>query len=478
MHDFFCLASQIGSSRVKSAVFDADGHMLSSCYERISFEYAGIRAEADPELWSAALLKTMRDAVIKSGSKDIGAICVCSLGPAEIFLDSSLKPLRKSIIWLDSRAVREAAFLSRASGVHAPPSFTAPVSMWLRDNEPEIFKKTAYVMQPLDYAALILTGIPSFSMLAETFTPFSKKQWDAASLSEELIPSKIRTGERIGGLSAGAATLIGIPSGIPVYAGTGGADVAETILGTGCLEPHIAGDKTGTSEGIEIISNERIPDSRFFVAPHPFLNGSWHAGAAMSSGGGTLDWFRRAFYGDSFRFESMISDASLSAPGCGGLVFLPYIAGERCPVADPDARGVFFGVSRMHERHDMLRAVMEGVAYQIREVLDIFASHGVRPSVIRASGLPSSIGVWNRIKADITGLPVQPALCLEPDLLGIVSIAAKGAGLFASFKEASGHMSKFGPAVEPSDEHRAEYDRNYRVYRELYPSLKSLFAGR
>lgn len=474
MGDFSCVAAEMGSSRVKAAVFGG-GVKESSCSRTVGIHVDGVFSEFDPDLQVSALFDSMVEALGKSGRKSVDAVCVSSFGPVSVFLDSSLKPARMAVSCLDSRAGEEAGCIFRESGRFVPPSFIAPVTLWVKRHEPSVFSGVAWVVQLLDYAASVLVGSPSRAVLSDDFTPFPEFAWKAAGLDGSLLPPAVRTGDPLGGLCRKAASRLGLREGTPVYAGTGGADVAENLLGSACLSEGVACDKTGTTEGIEIVSSSRIEDPRFFTARHPFLPGKWHSGAVMSSGGRVFEWFLRSFYGPSASFEDMTREAESAPPGSGGLVFLPYLAGERCPVFDPSARGVFFGLSEKHGRPHMARAVMEGVVYAMSGIMDMFAGHGVRPSLVRGSGLPSGNRLLNRIKADVLGLPYQPALDPEPELVGVAAIAMTAAGLFGSFAEASESMVSFADTVEPSENGREEYEKGLSVYRRLYPSLKPLF---
>lgn len=475
MREFRTLVAEIGSSRIRAAIFDACGNKKSLASVTTRFEFNKAYAEFDCDLWFSELIKVMKGALERAQATSVDGICVSSCGPASVFLDKNLNPVRKGILWMDSRAVAESAFLSDKIARYIPPAFPVSLALWLKYHEQRSYEQIAYICQPLDYFSFMLTGRICRSCVSDSFTAFPESAWKAASLPDSILPEKIFFGELIGNLKDRFASLLSLPAGIPVYAGSGGADVIETLLGTSCFDCDILCDKTGTSEGLEAVSIKKVEDKGVFSVLHPFLKGKWHAGAVIASSGKAFEWFLRSFYGENSSFDLMTNEAAGVPAGSGDLVFLPYLAGERGPIGDPDAKGVFFGLRLSHSRRDLARAVMEGIGFALRQIVDVFRKHGISPKIIRVGGSPSRNSVWNSIKADILNIPFQPVCEPETELLGLSLITAVASGLYGNFIEASKKIVKFKDIVCPNDAHRDVYDRIYSKYISLYPALAKFF---
>ena len=462
------LAIEIGSTRIKVALFDHLGNKIISDFCNLdSFKVLDRISEYDPNIWLEAVSSTVKKVIEFGNIKNIDGICVCSCGPISIFLDEKLEPVRNAIVWLDSRAYEESIFIKNKTEKFIPADFPAPVTLWVKNHEPEIFKKIRYVMQPLDYITSFLVGMPSLSYASDEFTAFPDYAWNGAELSEDLLPKKYRCGELVGHVSESASLKLGIKSGIPVFAGTGGADVLEAILGANCLEKDIILNKTGTSEGLESLSDVKVNDSRFFSVPHPFIDKLWHVGAVMSSSGKALEWFKNSFYGRCTIYKEIELEASAVKAGSEGLVFLPYIDGERFPDFNPEACGIFYGISSRHTAKHFARAVMEGIGFALKQALEIFNSYGINPKLMRVSGKPSYNDIWNKIKANILGIPVMTLAEPESELLGIATVIASSIGIYENIVVASQKMFKEGKIFEPDLECRDIYDKNFEVYKKM-----------
>ena len=462
------LAIEIGSTRVKVAIFDEIGNKIISDFCNLdSFKVVNRISEYDPCIWLESVSSTVKKVIEFGNIKNIDGICVCSCGPISIFLDEKLEPVRNAIVWLDSRAHEESAFIKSKTGKFIPENFPAPVTLWIKNHETEIFKKIRYVVQPLDYITSFLVGEPSLSYASNEFTAFPDNAWNGAELSKDLLPKKYKCGELVGYVSESASLKFGIQSGIPVFSGTGGADVLEAILGANCLEKDVILNKTGTSEGLEALSVEKPNDIRFFSVPHPFIDKLWHIGAVMSSSGKALEWFKNSFYGKCTIYKEIEFEASAVKAGSEGLIFLPYIDGERFPDFNPEAFGIFYGISSRHTAKHFARAVMEGIGFALKQALEIFNSYGIYPKLMRVSGKPSYNDIWNKIKANILGMPVMSLAEPESELLGIAAIIASSLGIYENVAVASKKMFKEGKTFEPDLNDKDIYDKNFEVYKKL-----------
>jgi xylulokinase len=468
----------IGSTRTKAALFDESGHLVAkaTCPSQLLISDDRGKAEADPMEWLSATEAAVRQVTEGVDRNQIAGMCIASQGPTLVALDEELNPTRPALLWMDYRAHEEARCLSSALGRRVDPSWIPPKALWLFHQEPRNFACTRWILQPLDYVSAIFTGEVRLSIASEEFDALPAAMWEAAHLPPRLIPPRIFMGEVQGKLLKKWAQRLLLPEGIPVVAGTGGVDALQVILGTATLREGLVCDKAGTSEGIEIVSKARISDERFFVVPHPLVEGHYHLGAMMSTTGKALEWFRSCFYPEGTTYRQVLQEASRSTPGACGLVFLPYLMGERSPVWDKRARGLFFGLSLAHRRADFARSVLEGVALGIDQLIMILRGHGVEPGEIRVAGGPARSSLWNQIKADITGLPVRVCSVPEVELLGLAIIAGYALHLYPDLKAAAETMVRFKKTVYPRKGHQATYEGHRRVYEMLYPSVKSLFA--
>jgi xylulokinase len=477
MKPVLIVAVDIGSTRTKAALFDESGHLVakaSSSSQVLMGDDRG-KAEAYPEEWLRATQASVRQVTEGVDRHQIAAICIASEGPTLVALDESLNPTRPALLWMDYRAKEEARRLTGDLGKRVDPSWIPPKALWMLREEPENFARTRWIVQPLDYVAAVLTGEVRFSIVSEDFNAIPTAMWEAASLPPRIVPPRIVMGEVQGHLRQKWADSMGLPGGIPVVAGTGGVDALQVILGTATLREGLICDKAGTSEGIEVLSRAHINDERFFIVPHPLVAGHFHVGAMMSTTGKAFEWLRTSFYPEGTTYRQVLQEASRSAPGACGLVFLPYLMGERSPVWDERARGVFFGLSLAHRRADCARAVLEGVALGIDQIIRILEGHGVRPEEIRVAGGPARSNLWNQIKADITGLPVRVCSVPEVELLGLAIIAGYALNLYPDLKKAAETMVRFKKTLFPRPEMGSLYEGHRKVYERLYPSLKSLF---
>ncbi len=474
------IAIDIGSTRTKAAVFDMEGHLLSKASHSsnlILHDESG-RAETKPQEWLTASVAAIKKAVSRIERSHCAALCIASEGPTMVLVDKMLKPLVPALLWMDRRAYREARILSeRVNGRVDAASITAK-ALWFSRNRPAVMKKAAAVIQPLDFVAAHFTGMLRFSVVSHDFGAIPRHLWNIADLPSHLLAEPIIMGNVIGGLVKKYADAMGLPEGLPIVAGTGGVDAIQVILGTSTLEEGIACDKAGTSEGIEVISRTRIQDERLFVAPHPVLPGYFHVGGIMSTSGRALAWFRDTFFHPWTPFQRALIEAGQTPPGSEGLIFLPYLLGERTPVWDEKARGVFFGISLCHRRGHFLRAVMEGVALGIDQILKVISSHGISVREMRVAGGPSRSKLWNQIKADVTGLPVRVASVPEAELLGLAILAGHGISLYPDLKKAAEELVRFKKTVLPDSDRMPIYEAHKEKYGALYENLKSLFRER
>jgi xylulokinase len=477
MKQRYIITLDIGSTRTKAALFDREGTLVArhSCLSGNLSRKEKVMVEACPEDWLKATVTSVRQVTAHIDGSLLAGLCIASEGPTLVALDKDMNPVYPAMLWMDSRATAEAVEISSLLGRKVPPAWLPAKALWLSRHEPHLFARIVSILQPLDFVASMITGDVRFSVVSDVFNAAPLDMLEAAGLPAAIIPPRVTMGELHGRVQASWASALGVPEGLPVIAGTGGVDAIQVILGTGTLQEGIVCDKAGTSEGIEVVWRNPIDDHRFFVAPHPLVPGFFHIGGVMSTTGKALEWFRQAFYGKRVSFSSIMREAGSVPPGAEGLVFLPYLMGERTPHWDEKARSVFFGLSLSHRRAHLARAVLEGVAFGIYGILELLKGHGVSVKEIRVAGGPARSTLWNRIKADVTGLPVRVCAIPEVESLGLAILAGKSLGFYDDIKEAASRMVRFKALINPRPAVSSFYERNLRIYENLYPALKHLY---
>jgi xylulokinase len=287
-----------------------------------------------------------------------------------------------------------------------------------------------------------------------------------------LFPPVVEAGQPIAGLTPSAAQETGLPVGLPVVAGV--HDGIATFIGAGLVDAGRSADVNGTSGGLALCWNSVIEKPGIFSAAwiHP---GEYIVGGAMATLGRCLDWVRDAVAGSCMSHEELIQAAMNTPAGADGLVFLPYLAGERAPIWDPQARGVFFGLTLNHRREHLARAVLESVAFALRHVADELLQSGARIDEMRVCGRQAQSADWNQIKADVIGVPVAVPRVREAALVGAAVIAGVGAGRLPDITEGANQMVRIDEVLEPNPDHQQRYTELFAVYKRLYPDLRDAF---
>jgi xylulokinase len=458
------------------------------------------RSEADPEIWWRAAQAAVGECLTGSGEPP-AAIGLTGATLVPILVDAAGKPLRPAMLWDDARAVAETdelrervapEELRQALGGDLPlsPSWPLPRLLWLRRHEPEVLEQTASVLQPKDYVRLRLTGeiaSDSRSCLGLVNLLTGEPPLDLLAtlgLSPGVVPP-ILPPEAPAGQVRTVLEISELPAGLPVAVGT--ADFPAALLGLGVNRLGAMFHVAGTTDHLGVLTPRRLPDS----PTHPLL---WtpdeEAGTlygVISSGGGAWSWFCEAF---ELEPATAIAEAAAVPPGAEGLLFLPYLRGERTPLWNPRARGVFLGLTAQHRRAHLARAVLEGVAFALRRVLELAqascSDEGREASEerwVRAGGAPAGPsphggpGLWNEIKASVWGRPLAVMAETEVSALGAAMLAARAAGAFADRRQAVDAMVRIAAICEPRQEESRAYDEAYRNYRSLDTAVAPLFTG-
>jgi len=467
-------AIDIGTSRVKAALFNMEGTCLGLEGIDLLASHSKALTEIDAHLWLSAMIRLSERLLTREHRSSLTAIVVSGNGPTILPIDQYGEPLAFALTWLDRRAQKEAEEASRVLKYPLDAAFNLPKILWLRRNLPSLYERTAYFVSCPEFVIGRLTGEWRTCLPNEGYT---RIVWDSAAidslvLDQDKFPRFSAVGEIVGEVSTIASDIFGFPSHIPVV--MGGPDFIASLLGTATVEPGRTCDKGGTSEGINLCSEKSVENMpALLVMPHiiaPYYNIS----GVISTSGAAVAWFRDTFIATK-QYESMYRMASMAKPGAGGLVFLPYLAGERSPHWDPDARALFLGLGLQHGLSEISRAVLEGTAFAMRDVLDSMESAGATVSDMRATGLPSLSPLWNQIKADITGKRVMVSSFSEPELAGCFAIGNWALGEAQSLKEASERIFVASSVYEPCHTTKQLYDELYSIYRQSYRTLAKLF---
>jgi xylulokinase len=426
--------------------------------------------EQDAKLWWSSARDAMRDAIGAARGALIVGVCVGGQGPSTVPVDRAGEPLANAIIWMDRRTDAERRAINEKLGVELSPYSNVPKAMWIRVHRPEVYARTHVFLQSWDYIAYRLTGLAVASSFAGA-TVFPPDAVAAAGLDQAKFPREIVMGQPVGGVRPEVASDLGLTHGVVVAGGVN--DATATVLGAGLVKKGIALDMGGTSGGLSLAWDRPLRENGLTAWPAP-APGLFVCGGSFATAGRTLPWFMSVTGYAPDAFAAVEADASTVGPGADGVVFLPYLAGERTPIWDERASGVFFGMSDRHTRAHLARAVFEAVAYQLRHVADMLGEGGASIEELRVTGGQARIPLWHRIKADVLGVPVVVPSVTEGALLGEAMLAAEAAGRASDAPSAAARFLRASARFDPDPKSAPAYERAYRIYRELYPRLRDL----
>jgi xylulokinase len=477
------LTIDIGTTAFKAALFSDRGECAKAVSLPLSIDLSdGLRHETDPGQWLRAFEQSLSQLAPLSGVEVLvisgnGPSLVPVTGdPADTAGDLCL-PAASARLWLDRRAQEEAAQVSAVMDGFVDPSFFLPKALFIKNREPELYQRTKLFLSCPEYLSCVLTGIPRTVFPSEGF---DRWYWNANALErlgldKEKFPPFVPPGTLIGPLLPALARRFGFgpeEKRIPVVAG--GPDFFAAILGAGAVEPGDACDRSGTSEGINLCTTRRILDPRLMSYGHP-VKPYWNLSGIISTTGKALAW-ARDLLGLGGPFEEFFTLAESARPGAGNLLFLPYLAGERAPIWDPQARGTFLGLSLSTGPAELARSVTEGICFALRDVVSVMEESGVPVRNLRVTGRPGESAFLNQLKADITGRDVLVPSQKEAELLGAAALGALVLGRYPSPEQAVAAMVKIEKIHHPDREKAPRYDRLFAEYRAAYQSLKGNFS--
>lgn len=487
------LGIDIGTSSTKSILLDVSGKPLAVSQREYAIDcpHPGW-AEQHPETWWGAVKETVRSAVTRSRviPRDIVGIGLSGQMHGTVLLDKDNSLLRPAIIWADRRSAKQCDAVVRVlakeglrdlAGNSLSPGFVAATLLWLKENEAQTFSRIATVFLPKDYIRFRLTDVLATELTdasSSLLLNVKRRTWSGellrvVGISREQLPPLHESQDIVGELTNSAAEELGIVPGIPVVAG--GGDQSMAAIGNGVVDEGAALSTLGT--GGQLFT----PTTRFTTDPelriHSFCHavpGMWHLMGAVLSAGLSLKWFRDGI-AKGLRYKEIDAMAAAVAPGSEGLVFLPYLLGERTPHLDPSARACFIGLTKRHTLGHLARSIMEGVAFAMNDGLSLFQTLGVNLGKIIASGGGATSSLWRQIQADVYGQEVFTVNTREAAATGAAIVAGVGVGLYRSIQEACASLIKLKSATPPNPKNTAHYTELYEVYRSLYPVLKGPF---
>jgi xylulokinase len=501
----YLLGIDIGTSGTKALLIDAsrNGKVIASSTKTYPlYTPKPLWAEQEPEDWWQATIAAIREILDESAvdPSHIKGLGLSGQMHGSVFLDSNNNVLRPAILWCDQRTQAECDWIMDTVGrqrtvelISNPvlTGFTAGKIVWLRNNEPELYNQVRKVLLPKDYIRFKLTGEYATEVSDASGTALfnvKKRDWayemlDAIGIPIDWMPKVYESPEITGRITPEAASLTGLKEGTPVVGG--GGDQAAGAVGNGVVESGIISSTVGTSGVVFAFADEPVVDPSLRV--HTFCHavpGKWHVMGVMLSAGGSLRWYRDTFASAETcvakalgrdPYDVMIDEAATVPPGSEGLIFLPYLSGERTPYADPHARGVFFGITLRSSRGHFVRAVLEGVAYGLRDSFAILDEMQVPIKQVRASGGGARSELWRQIQADVTGHDHVTINIDEGPALGVALLAGVGTGIYPSVEEACKSVIRIVSTTKANKSNKVIYDKYYDVYRSLYQSLKDEF---
>ncbi|MCB0325580.1 MAG: xylulokinase, partial [Bdellovibrionales bacterium] len=446
-----------------------------------------------PSLWWDGAIVSIREVIAKTGidPAEIAGVGLTGQMHGLVLLDGEGNVLRPSILWNDQRTAAQCdeirarlgkARLIELTGNDALTGFTAPKILWVRDNEPEVYARVRHILLPKDYVRYQLTGKPGMDVADGAGTiliDLRTRSWsadvlDALGIPHEWLPPLYEGPEITGHITAAAAAATGLKEGTPIMAG--GGDQAAQAVGVGAVREGIIALTLGTS-GVVFGSVDKPffePEGRLHAFCHS-APATWHLMGVMLAAAGSLSWLKEQVF-PTQSFDDLTRSAKAAPAGSDGLFFLPYLTGERTPHADPLARGGFIGLTARHGQAHMVRAVLEGVGFALRDSYELVARHfpSEQATELRITGGGARSQLWNQVIADILNTPLTTLRVEEGAAYGAALLGGVAAGVWSSLEEATAETIHPGPVVQPSKD-RTLYEDRYALYRQLYPALRETF---
>lgn len=495
------LGIDIGTSACKLTVFDIQGNVVASASRPYKVRYLRVGwAEQDADEWWKAVCSSLKE-IWESGKvspSEIAGIGVDGQSWSALAVSKEGQVLRPVMIWFDRRAQAQVKWMEEAigkdriialSGNPLDPAYITPKMLWIKENEPQVYQRTYKFLQSNAFIVYRLTG--NFTQDKSQgygfhFFNIAKGCYDVElcrdmGLDIEKVADVCECSEVVGKVTKEAAMQTGLVEGTPVVAG--GLDAAASTLGAGVIEPGQTQEQGGQAGGMSIFLSKPIIEPRLILGYH-VIPGSWLLQGGTVGGGGALKWFKEQLGYEETEiaqkrgispYKVIDDEVSSIKPGSGGVVFLPYMSGERSPIWNPNARGVFFGLSYDKTKAHMARAVMEGCAFALRHNIEVAEEAGAAVNRLISVGGSANSDVWMQIKADVTGKEIVVPYSDDATALGAALLAGVGTGVYEDFKEAVRRTVRVRKIYTPNPDNFRVYGDLYSVYREIYDKLESTY---
>ncbi len=500
----YLVGIDIGTSATKSVLSDFKGRILATASREypVSTPKPGW-SEQHPELWHATAVATIR-ALLKSAKvsgADVAGVGLSGQMHGAVLLDKSDRVLRPAILWNDTRSAAECDELTRIVGAKrlidlvsnpALVSFTATRILWVKNHEPAVYAKIASVLLPKDYVRFRLTGTKATELSDASgmlLVDVKHRRWSdevirALGFDRSWFADVFESPVASARISRAAAKETGLAEGTPVVGG--GGDQAAGGVGNGIVRPGVLSATLGTSGVVFAFAERPVvnPEGGVQTFCHA-VPGKWHVMGVVMSAGGSFQWFRNSLAGEEVAlakkrkcdpYERLTALAAKAPTGSEGLYWLPYLTGERTPHRDPFARAAWIGITPRHGKAHLVRALLEGATYAMRDCLEVIKGMGVEVNEIRVSGGGARSKFWRQLQADIYGRPVVTINAAEGPAFGVALLAGVAAGAWGSVEEACAKTIRITGETKPS-KNRKLYDERYPLYRKLYRSLKDDFKA-
>ena len=499
----YLLGLDVGTSGAKALLVNESGAVVAAVTtEYPMFTPQPLWAEQNPGDWWDAMVTSIRTVIERAGinSAEVAGIGLTGQMHGLVALDGAGDVLRPCIMWNDQRTAAQCRAITERVGAERVlqltgnpvlPGFTAPKIVWVREHEPEVYARIAHILLPKDYARFRLSGAHATEVSDASGTSllnvgerhWSSEMLEALEIPRSWMPECAESPVVTATVSSEAAAQTGLLEGTPIVGG--GGDQAAGGVGTGVAREGVISVTLGTS-GVVFAASDAYrvePEGRLHAFCHA-IPGKWHLMGVVLSAGGSLRWFRDALgepeKGQALRagrdpYDPLMELAAGAPAGCEGLVFLPYLTGERTPYPDPQARGVYCGISLRHDKAHMVRAVVEGVTYALRDSFELMRDLGLEIQQVRGSGGGARSALWRQILADVFGTELVTVNVTEGAAYGAALLAGVGAGIYPDVETACDQAVQVTDRVAPGPDVGA-YEDYYPIYRDLYPALKDAFA--
>ncbi len=469
------LAYDIGTSFLKGAVVDADGRVQARAQVpvRTACSDGPLQNECDANTWLSGMALVTAQLGLREKERLRGVV-ISSNGPTMVPVSAAGDPLDFAMTWMDRRSGQEAELIAEYADSHVDASFYLPKALWIKRNKPDLYAKTRWFLPCAEFVTYFITG-NAYRMIPNLH--FKEFFWNESAmprvgLDADKFPAFLETGDLAGTVSDRAEEVLGIPSGLPVFAG--GPDFAMSILGTAAVQPGRACDRAGTSEGLNLCWSAPVRDSLLTCYPH-ITPGMYNVSAILSTSGAALQWAADGLARRKGEIESLVKEAQEAPAGAGRLIFLPFLGPERFPLWADAASGAFIGLKLEHGRAEMMRAVMESTGFAVRWMIELMEAGGCQVADLRVTGGQSRTPFWCQLRADITGKRVLFPEQEDSDLVGNACAGFHGLGKYESLTEASERMSRFQKTFLPNQANRQLYDELYGVFKSVVTGLGETF---